>query len=35
MSLLGPITMMAMGGVIFIVAVAVLLPMQQLTQSIR
>ncbi|HMV65783.1 MAG TPA: type II secretion system F family protein [Myxococcota bacterium] len=35
MSLLGPLTIMMMGGVIFVVALAVLLPMQQLTQMIR
>ncbi len=34
-ALLGPITIMIMGGVIFVVALGLLLPMQQLSQNIR
>lgn len=35
MSILGPLTMLVMGGIIFVVALGLLLPMQQLTSSIR
>lgn len=34
-SLLGPLTILVMGGVIFVVALGLLLPMQQLSRSIR
>jgi len=35
MSLLGPATILLMGGTVFVVALGLLLPMQQLTSSIR
>jgi general secretion pathway protein F len=35
MALLGPLTILFMGGAVFFVALGLLLPMQQLTQSIR
>jgi general secretion pathway protein F len=34
-SILGPLTILAMGGVIFFVAIGLLMPMQQLSRSIR
>jgi general secretion pathway protein F len=34
-SLLGPLTILAMGGIVFIVALGLLLPMQELSNSIR
>jgi general secretion pathway protein F len=34
-SLLGPLTILVMGGVVFIVALGLLLPMQQLSSNIR
>ncbi len=33
MAILGPLTILAMGGTLFVVALGLLLPMQQLTQS--
>jgi general secretion pathway protein F len=35
MSILGPATILVMGGVLFVVALGLLMPMQQLTQSMR
>ena len=34
-ALLGPLTILAMGGVVFVVALGLLLPMQQLSSQIR